>query len=107
MNINELVKESHDRAVRKGWYDEPRTFGDAIALIHSEGSEALEAFRKGELQTYLRHDGKPEGVPAELADMVIRVCDLAGHLGIDLEQEIALKSAFNETRSHRHGGKAL
>lgn len=30
----------------KGWYEADRTFGDEIALLHSEVSEALEAYRK-------------------------------------------------------------
>jgi NTP pyrophosphatase (non-canonical NTP hydrolase) len=45
------------------------------------------------------------GFPSELADIVIRVADLAGALGIDLAEAIRIKLAFNRTRTHRHGGK--
>lgn len=46
---------------------------------------------------------KPEGVAVELADAVIRIADLCGHLGIDLEAAIALKMDYNETRPFKHG----
>lgn len=46
---------------------------------------------------------KPEGVAVELADAVIRIADLCGHLGIDLESAIDLKMAYNETRPFKHG----
>lgn len=48
---------------------------------------------------------KPEGIPAELADIVIRVMDCAVRYGIDLGAEIELKHAYNKTRPFRHGGK--
>jgi hypothetical protein len=47
VNINELVKAAHQNAIDKGWYEEPRTFGESIALMHSELSEALEDYRSG------------------------------------------------------------
>lgn len=85
-----------------------------LALIHSEVSEALECLRDGEMVTVessvrstYGQPGKPEGFPSELADIVIRVFDLAGAMGIDMLTEIRRKIAFNSTRSHRHGGKAL
>lgn len=48
---------------------------------------------------------KPEGIPSELADIVIRVGDASEEYGIDLGQEVLLKQSYNATRPHKHGGK--
>lgn len=48
---------------------------------------------------------KPEGVPSEIADIVIRCADVAERCGFDLEAAIIEKMAYNKTRSYRHGGK--
>ena len=68
---------------------------EKLALIHSEVSEAMEGHRKG-----LMDDKLPDRpmVEVELADAVIRICDLAGALGLDLGGAIASKLAYNLTR---------
>lgn len=50
---------------------------------------------------------KPEGIPSELADIVIRVCDICGFYEIDLEAIIKEKMEYNETRPSMHGGKII
>lgn len=118
MKISELIATSYAEAIAKGWHAEPRSFGDLIALCHSELSEALEEFRSGRkpYETWYRdcdrpydnpQPAKPEGVPIELADVVIRIADMCGRYGIDLEEAIRIKLAYNKTRSQRHGGKVL
>ncbi len=39
----------------------------------------------------------------ELADAVIRIADLCGHLGIDLDAVIEEKMAYNADRPYKHG----
>ena len=48
---------------------------------------------------------KPEGIPSELADIIIRVLDICAYHGIDIAHAISDKMAYNETRPYRHGDK--
>lgn len=46
---------------------------------------------------------KPKGFAVELADAFIRLADLCGAEGIDIEQYIRTKHTYNIGREHRHG----
>ena len=106
--INELVQNAHDTAREKGWWDTTQSFGTLIALCHSELSEALEEYRAGESPHRIyHHSAKPEGIPIELADVVIRIMDMCGYYEIDLEEAIRQKMEYNETRQYKHGGKLI
>lgn len=125
----------------KGWrspdtpLEETRPMGDLIALLHSEVTEAFEAYRNGEPGLWYEYEfngikttpeddvasyavytvpghsdailGKPQGIASELADVLIRVLDMAEEKGIPLLQAIFDKHAYNQTRPYRHGGKAV
>lgn len=105
--IEKLQRAARQNAVDHGFAD--AEFGERIALIHSELSEALEAYRDPghSIHDLWFDEEKPEGVPAELADAVIRILDTCEAYGIDLSRALEVKMAYNATRPFRHGGKRL
>lgn len=113
--IRNRVEEIHANAVTHGWWDDTKNFDDRLAkipekilLVHCELSEAVEAYRTNDIRTTYDHEtGKPEGVFVELADAMIRIMDLCGACGVDIEQLIEEKHNYNKTRSHRHGNKTI
>ena len=91
--INDLVKKAHDISVKHGFWEKDRNFGEVIALMHSELSEAFEEYRKGKgiNESYYEDGKKLCGIPSELADVIIRIFDFCGGNDIDLEKIILEK----------------
>lgn len=118
--LNDAANQIHTAAKDKGFWDSERETGTLLMLCVSELSEALEADRKdrvANLQTFekrqeyqLDHPFKEcfekyikDTFEDELADTVIRILDLCGARGIDLEKHINLKLKYNATRERMHG----
>lgn len=96
LTITKLIEAAHLTAKNKGWWDKPiRRPLEIHALIHSEISEATEAYRNKNYKQELE----------ELADVVIRIADYCGYKKWDLSEVVQKKLQFNKTRSYRHGGK--
>lgn len=110
--LNEYADRIEAWAKDKGWWDDNRTVGDHLMLMVSEIAEALEEFRDGHApdEIYWVEKGqtfKPEGVPIELADVVIRLLHFAAFYNINMEEAMESKLDFNEKRPYRHGFKRL
>ena len=93
LNLREIQAEAVRNATEKGFHDEDESPPSAIrqiawmGLLYSEVSEAIDCVIEGTPNSLRQSDGKPEGLLSELADIVIRACDSAGALGIDLAAE--------------------
>jgi hypothetical protein len=90
--LSEMTAEVVKNNEEHGWYENCATFPEAMAMLHSEVSEALEAWRKWDLadvtdtNPLLGKVPKPEGVGSEFADIFIRLLDDAWLFGqVDLE----------------------
>lgn len=73
-----------------------------IALMHTELAEATEGVRDASNKPD-QHLPQFSQVAVELADLCIRVFDLAGKFEIPLAEAIVAKMKYNETRPFKHG----
>jgi len=105
MTISEMQERAWINSEVHGFH-ENNDIPTKLMLIVSEAAEAMEDNRDGKMDETVLESGKPVGFPSELADIIIRVGDLAGILGIDLEAAVVRKMNYNETRPMKHGGKA-
>lgn len=94
MDIKELQELIMKQAKEKGFgvKSSDVNVGEKIALIHSEISEAFEAYRHKKI------DGE-HGFKEELADSVIRILHLAGMFDVDIEKQILKKLETNDGRN--------
>jgi NTP pyrophosphatase (non-canonical NTP hydrolase) len=102
LRIDQLCFDMHAISASRGWWTNietgvpaPRNFGEMIALMHSELSEALEGDRKA-----LASDHIPgfSMVEEEFADELIRIFDCAGAMGLRLGAAFQAKCQFNQVR---------
>lgn len=103
-SLNELAEIIYQNAASKGfWIDSPN-FAEKLALIHSEVSEALEYYRDGlPVNKIYYKTGKPEGVPVELIDALIRILDCMAGYEMDIERALIDKINYNFGRGYKHG----
>lgn len=94
---------AHKTSTEAGWYQDPatgepieRNFGEVVALMRSELSEALEADRKGLKDDKLPHR---DGREVEFADTIIRILDTAAALGLDVAGALIEKNRYNQSRA--------
>jgi NTP pyrophosphatase (non-canonical NTP hydrolase) len=111
--INGLAEHFWNVA-QSGFHDEPVPMAVSTANLHSEVSELWEAFRNNELHKPCNKAEKMQALghrpltceEEELADIFIRCLDTARERKVDLGHAVMVKSAYNETRPHKNGGKA-
>jgi NTP pyrophosphatase (non-canonical NTP hydrolase) len=131
--MKNLISQAHEMAKSKGFWEGERNKSELLMLIVSELAEALEALRKDhyadqDVVESLSHDleldrtdeefllkainwktsfeqGVKSSFEDEIADVAIRLFDLCGGLGVDLEKHIEMKMKYNSMRGYKHGKK--
>lgn len=126
MDLKEVVKIAHENSTAHGFWEGEQNISEKLMLIVTEVAEACECLRdsSGEAMPdpgFLDEPGTQyqfdlvhfpdlafksnvkNTFPDELADIVIRVADLAGHLGYDLDRHVKLKMEYNASRPVKHG----
>ena len=129
--MKNLIAQAHGTAKEKGFWDTERNVSEMLMLIVSEVAEAQEALRKDHyanpvvveslahdleldrtdeeflLKTLVWKSKFEENIKSsfqdEIADVAIRLFDLCGGMGIDLEKHIEMKMKYNSMRGYKHG----
>lgn len=97
MELKELEARMHTFVRGKGWYEadspKPQTPRNLAASIAIEAAEILEHFQWRETAV------NEAALAGELADVALYLMQLASITGIDLEQAILDKLAYNHSRT--------
>ncbi len=106
--LNDMLIYVHDLNIQAGWWTDKELgevkespavlkyfIGAKLGLVHSEVSEAMEGYRKDLMDDHLPNR---KMVEVELADVFIRIFDLAGALNLDLGGAVIEKIAYNLKR---------
>ena len=121
--LNELSNKAHAAAVEKGFYERKRDLPELAMLIITELSEAVEAERKGakieayrqkwaceynvddwDANIFAKYDIDMRGtIEEEIADAIIRILDLCGYYGINIDAWVETKMKYNSMRPKKHG----
>ena len=90
MKLNEIAEKNYQWVEKMGWHN--KTPLEALALVASEVGEAINE---------CRNEQPTDAFGEELADIILRVLDLAYWQGLDMEKEIIQKMLKNEKRGNR------
>ncbi|HUV73523.1 MAG TPA: hypothetical protein VMW79_04380 [Anaerolineae bacterium] len=90
--LNKMMMEVREMADAKGFSVREERFWEMLALVHTEISEATDAYKKG---------AELEQVGEELIDAIIRILHLLSALGVDAEELYQTKMEKNWARPHR------
>ena len=128
IKLNKACQIQHESVLAKGF--EHQTIATNLMLIVSELSEALEADRHNRHADFKKFSDTyelemsdfagtfPNRPPAyktafevgikdtfedEIADAFLRLMDLCGEYGIDIEKHIKMKAEYNKLRPNKHG----
>ena len=104
-NMNEIGKDQLEVNIanefdvfnREDFFKDKYKIPAALALIGTEVSEAVEAFRHQDFDNFAE----------ELADVILRVLSVSCGMGINIEKEVLTKLETNRSRKNRHGGKRI
>lgn len=123
MELKTLATEIHGINIEKGFWNNPkeRNIGELLMLCVTELSEAMEAHRKGDINS-ISDAEKELGVALEgpeymawfenrvkssfgdeLADTMIRLLDMSEGLNVDMNWHISAKMKYNKMRPYKHG----
>lgn len=117
--LDRLMQEAYATAKAHGFWDPPvPEHGTKLMLMVSEVAEVFEELRDNRAMEAIyrrtitdeagcQHEHeKPEGVPIELADIVIRILDFCAAYNVPLERALREKMDYNQSRPFKHGGKS-
>lgn len=104
--INERIRPEYPEVAD---YLESTMDSQDLMLIGDELTEAHEARRSGHAmdEEWIGDKGKPEGVPSEMSDAVIRVMHVMARKGVFLGGHTRRKLKSNADRGYRHGGRSF
>lgn len=124
--LNTLAAQIHLGNVEKGFYEDEKNIAEMLCLIHSEISEALEAYRQHKttkpsatslsVQDIIELEDDEQFKKAfeqnikdtfndEIADATIRLLDLCGFKQIPISEHMLAERRFNAMRPYKHGKK--